>query len=59
MVFRVQSESMREGVGQPHLAERSFRERARLTLVWEGESFCAKEGCRLEPGGWEVPTGSG
>lgn len=49
MVFRVQSESMKEGVGRPHLARRRFRERVCLTLVSEGESFCAKEGCRREP----------
>lgn len=46
MVFRVQSESMKEGVGRPHLARRCFRERVCLTLVSGGESFCAKEGCR-------------
>lgn len=59
VVFRAQKDSMKEDVGQPHLARRSFRERAHLMLVWEDESFCAKEGCWLKPGGQEAPAGSG
>lgn len=47
-VFREQRESLQEGVGQPHPAGKSFRPRARLRPVWEGESVCVKEGRGLE-----------
>ena len=59
VVFREQRESLKEDVGQLHLARQSFRWRARLRLVWEGESACVKEGCGLEAGGSEAPADSG